>query len=68
MSAPHTNVEKEAKRHRPPLLGMAGVVIFALVLLALLMVWVFATGDEPEGADRQLELGGSGEIEPAAAQ
>ncbi|SHG78854.1 hypothetical protein [Marivita hallyeonensis] len=33
MTAPSTNIEKQKKRHRPALLGMAAVVIFAGVLL-----------------------------------
>ena len=47
MSAPHTDVEKQKKKHRAPLLGMRAVVLWALVLLALLAVYVVFTGNEP---------------------
>lgn len=48
MSAPNTNLEKQADRHRGPLRGMLGVVLFALVLLAGLAIWAFSTGGTPE--------------------
>lgn len=48
MSAPDTNTEKQARRHRGPLTGMLGVVLFALVLLAGLAVWVASRGNTPE--------------------
>lgn len=57
MSAPQTNVEKEVKRHRPPLAGFILVVSFALALLVGLIIWAFAAGDDPEGAELQMESG-----------
>lgn len=48
MSAPHTDPEKEARRHRGPLIGMAAVVLFGVVLI---VYWIFeevATSDPPE--------------------
>lgn len=53
MSAPNTNIEKQAKEHKTPLIGMGSVVVFAGVLLLLLLVWAFATGNDPadEGAE-----------------
>ena len=52
MSAPDTNVEKQAEKHKTPLLGMGSMVAFAGGLLLLLLVWLFATGNEPgEGAN-----------------
>lgn len=47
MSAPDTNLKKQEKHHRAPLIGIRAVVAFALVLLALLAVLVFARGDDP---------------------
>ncbi|WP_208352444.1 hypothetical protein [Pseudaestuariivita rosea] len=44
MSAPDTNVEKQRENHRPPLIGIALVVVFALVLLTLLLGWTFYAG------------------------
>ncbi|MFW8636807.1 hypothetical protein [Cribrihabitans pelagius] len=56
MSAPDTNVERQKKNHKPPLLGIGAVVIFALVLLGLMLLMVFDRGGEQDKAE-----------EPAAA-
>ena len=48
MSAPNTDVEKQARRHRPSLLGIGAVVFFALLLLASLMIWLSDNGNVPE--------------------
>lgn len=32
MSAPKTNIERQKNRHRPVLIGIAGVLIFAAVV------------------------------------
>ena len=50
MSAPNTNLDKDAQRHRGPLRGMLGVVLFALVLLAGLALWAFSRGGTPNDA------------------
>ena len=56
MSAPDTDTEKQAKAHRGPLrLGIMLPVLFALVLLLVLFVTVFLRGDNPEGADQQID-------------
>ena len=57
MSAPQTNVEKQAKRHRLPLTGFVVVVVFALTLLLGLIIWVAMRGESPEGADVQQQTG-----------
>lgn len=47
MSAPHTNLETQKRRHRGPLIGMALVVIFGV---ALIVYWQFdatAQGNSP---------------------
>lgn len=40
MSAPQTNIDRQKKRHRGPLLGIGAVVTFALALLLGLSVWL----------------------------
>ena len=55
MSAPDTNIDKQTKRHKPARFGIGGVLAFAAVLFAGLLIWVFATGDEPEGAAVQTD-------------
>ena len=64
MSAPKTDLDKQEKRHRGPLRGMAVVVAFALVLLVVLITWISANGNEPEGAETQID-GRTGAEEPA---
>lgn len=53
MSAPDTNTQKDARRHRGPLSGMLAVVLFALVLLAGLAFFLSGTGNTPEGTQSQ---------------
>lgn len=50
MSAPDTNVDRQKRRHKIPLLGMGGVIAFAFVLLAGLVVWLSAGTDEAPDA------------------
>ena len=57
MSAPKTNVEKQTKRHATPLVGMAAMVVFALVLLLGLYIWLSAGSAGPDGADEQVRPG-----------
>lgn len=61
MSAPKTDLEKQEKRHRGPLTGIVGVVVFALALLLLFVGYVVWQGDSPEGAEQQID-GRTGEI------
>lgn len=63
MSAPHTNVETQKRRHRGPLIGMALVVIFGV---ALIVYWQFeeaAQGNSPTPDTVEPDTG----TEPAAA-
>lgn len=60
MSAPHTDIDKQAERHRGPLRGMFAVVLFALVLLVVLLFWAFGRGGDPEGAQTQVQTGTGG--------
>jgi hypothetical protein len=62
MSAPNTDLEKQAKQHRGPLRGMFAAVLFALVLLALLALFVFARGGDPGESEVQVE-GSTGDVE-----
>lgn len=62
MSSPDTNKKKDVKRHKGPLTGMVGVVIFALVLLGLLSIYVFSRGNEPADSvpiSEETESGGA---------
>jgi hypothetical protein len=47
MSAPDTNVEKQARRHKPALYGIA-----LAVLVAVVAIIVFATSDGLNPADQ----------------
>lgn len=52
MSAPQTNVEKQARRHKGPLVGIAVAILAALV--ALVAVGMFSsTDDAPEAVPAQ---------------
>ncbi|QFU09244.1 hypothetical protein PARPLA_02434 [Rhodobacteraceae bacterium THAF1] len=47
MSAPNTDVEKQKRRHKTPLMGMAWMIVWAVVLLIGLIVYITMTGNEP---------------------
>ncbi len=47
MSAPKTDLEKQEKRHKAPLLGMRAVVLWSVVLLVLLVVFITFRGNDP---------------------
>lgn len=72
MSAPETNVKKQEERHRGPLVGMRMVVIFALVLAAVVAVFIFARGNEPGEEQTEIEntapAAAVEETEPGAAE
>ena len=61
MSAPHTDLEKQKKRHKAPLLGMRAVVMWSVGLLVLLILFIAFTGNEPEGSDEVVD-GRTGEV------
>ena len=46
MSAPDTNTEKQAKRHKPPLIGMPAAIILATVLFIGVMIYISVGTDE----------------------
>ncbi|MFK7838100.1 MAG: hypothetical protein AB8B60_17960 [Sulfitobacter sp.] len=55
MSAPDTNVERQAERHKPALMGIRGAMIFGALMLILMIAFTFDRADEPavlsNGAD-----------------
>lgn len=55
MSAPDTDLEKQRTRHRPALFGIGLSAAVAAVLLVVFLGWVFAQGDDPEGAEQQVD-------------
>ena len=69
MSAPHTDLDKQEKRHKAPLLGMGAAVMFAAVLLVLMIGWLVMRGGTPEGSQTQIDgrtgEAGQGTAEPA---
>ena len=68
MSAPDTDTEKQEKAHRAPLrLGIMLPVLFALTLLAVLFVAMFLGGDDPEGAETQVDARTGDVVEGEAA-
>lgn len=50
MSAPDTNIEKQAERHKGPLSGMPGAIILASVLFLGILGWFAMTDNEPREA------------------
>ena len=65
MSAPDTNTEKQKERHKAPLrFGIALPIIAVVALFLVFAVAMFLGGDDPEGADTQIEAG-TGEVEAA---
>ena len=62
MSAPQTNIERQQRRHRGPLVGMAlGLAVVALLFIGY-MIYEFSQGDGIEGADATIDSR-SGEVE-----
>lgn len=55
MSAPNTNIEKQARRHRGALWGIALAVLTAVILFVGYMTVIVDRGNEPEGADVQID-------------
>lgn len=47
MSASNTNLEKQKKRHRGPLTGIAAVLVFVALLLAGYLAWLAYGADNP---------------------
>ncbi|MGR3486060.1 MAG: hypothetical protein ACU0BF_11995 [Paracoccaceae bacterium] len=64
MSAPETNIEKQEKRHKGPLIGMGAMVAWSVGLLILFVAFMAWSGDSPEGAETVID-GRTGEATPA---
>lgn len=47
MSASNTNIEKQKKRHRGALAGIAFALFWAAVLFAGFLIWTAYQGDNP---------------------
>lgn len=63
MSAPDTNVERQAKRHRAPIWGILIALVFGIFVGALLSTGTaFFRGQDPDGANVQID-GRTGEVE-----
>jgi hypothetical protein len=63
MSAPDTTLEKQKRRHRVPLVGMAVVLTFVGVLLAGYLLVIADDGGTPEQTESEID-GGTGESTP----
>lgn len=55
MSASETNVKKQTKRHKGPLIGMIAVLVFALGLFVWWLMYEAAEGTPPQGADVSID-------------
>jgi len=53
MSAPDTNVEKQARRHRPAMIAIIG----ALAVAALLFLWLLFAVTDPETEVEAVDTG-----------
>lgn len=54
MSAPDTNIDKQASRHRAPIWGiLAALAVGAVMGVAITLT--ATSGDNPEGADIQVD-------------
>ncbi|MCR9086203.1 MAG: hypothetical protein NXH97_05610 [Rhodobacteraceae bacterium] len=54
MSAPNTDPERQVKRHRGPLFGMAFAGLAALLAFALLILWLSSEPEEETLEDPQI--------------
>lgn len=58
MSAPQTNIEKQKRWHRGPLIGMAIVAIFGVGMIFFWLMDEAASGDDPDTLPQSLEQEG----------
>ena len=63
MSAPETDVETQAERHRPSLVGIALSVGLALLMFGLFIAWLAARGDAPETPETRIDGRTGAEVE-----
>jgi hypothetical protein len=64
MSAPDTNIERQTRQHRSPLVGIAIAIGFTVIVAAGVAMWRGVPLDEQAAPDRALdapaEIGASG--------
>ena len=66
MSAPNTNLDKQKRWHRGPLVGMAAVLCFVAVLLTAYLVFLADDGKTPAQTAPDVN-GATGETSPPPA-
>lgn len=54
MSAPEHGPKREARRHRPAIIGIVLALVVAAILLLFYIFYLGAEGTPPEGADTQV--------------
>lgn len=54
MSAPQDSPERQAKRHKPALGGIALSLIVGGILAFLIVAWAILGGENPDGAETQI--------------
>ncbi|WP_342076982.1 hypothetical protein [Yoonia sp. SS1-5] len=59
MSAPDTNLDKQAHQHRGPMRGMKAVLAFATILFVGLIVWTTYKADNPAATTPAELIGGT---------
>ena len=69
MSAPDTNVEKQAEKHKHSLLGIRGAMIFGFAMLLLVVAFSVMRGSEPSaetliGSEAQQEQSDGVNVDP----
>lgn len=47
MSAPDTNIERQEKNHKAPLLGIKGAMLFGVLMLLLAIFFALSNGTAP---------------------
>ena len=50
MSAPDTNVERQTRKHKPALLGMAAAAVIAVIAAIVALNWQGVPADEQAGS------------------
>lgn len=55
MSASEKDLDKQAKRHKGPLLGFVAIFVFVAIILVWWIDWEFGEADAPRGAETQID-------------
>ncbi|WP_373353762.1 hypothetical protein [Pseudoroseicyclus sp. CXY001] len=58
MSADKTDLDKQSRRHRGPIIGISIAVIIGIILAIFMTVTAVNRGTQPEGADTQIDATG----------